>query len=155
MCFGIRIASSFHLGTFQIPIQYLKCPTDAKNASPDTTLLPSESPVYSKWKHLACFEEEIIELSFHFQLWSHITVQCITTHNLMWFMHSSVGQHRLDLDCWCKDGSSSFTLDGWGESNDQACIFSILGHFRVWMGICNVPRWNELKILIPEHMWKS
>ena len=33
-------------------------------------------------------------------------------------------------------------------------FFAFLGHFWFWMGICNVPRWNGLGILIPKHMWK-
>ena len=124
MCFGIRISSSFHLGTLQIPIQNLKCPKNAKNACPDITLLPSESQVYSKWKHLACFEEEIIEFSVHFQLWSHITVHYNTQFNVIYAKKCRPTQIGFRLLVQRRH-SSSFTLDGWGESNVRACVFSI------------------------------
>ena len=41
MCFGIRISSSIHLNTLNIPIHNVKCPKNAKNACADITLLPS------------------------------------------------------------------------------------------------------------------
>ena len=43
----------------------------------------------------------------------------------------------------------------WRKLCPDVFFIAFLRHFRFCMAICNVPRWNELEILIPKHMWKG
>ena len=45
-----------------------------------------------------------------------------------------------------------------GKALQKSCqrmrFFAFLGHFRLWMDMILVARWNGLEILVPKHMWK-
>ena len=71
----------------------------------------------------------------------------------MCFMNSSAGQHRLELDCWCKDGTVQASLQTDGEKLMSGHAFLVFeGTLDSEWGVCNVPRWNELEILILKQM---
>ena len=151
MCSGIRISSPFYLGTLQIHIQNLKCPTNAKKSRADITLLPCGSQFRDSGPKLRRRISFIIWLPIHFQLWSHITEQCITTHNI--------------CDSWIVVPTNTYWVWSAGAKTIQfklhfrrlerksAHVFlAFLGHFKFWICVCNVPRCNGLEILILKHM---
>ena len=76
-----------------------------------------------------------------------------TNYNVIHRQHCR--SHRLGLACLCKDKSSSFTNNGWGENDIRACVFGVFRALDILNGMFKVFRWNGLKILIPKHMWKS
>ena len=156
MCFGIRILSLFQLGTLQILIQNLKFPKHATNACPDITLLSSEFLVYSKLvEALHALKKKYFNSLFTF------SSDHIWQYNAL--------QHTILCDSWIEVPANTdwiwtagaktaqYKLHFWrmGRKSCPGYFIAFLGPFRFWMGICNVPKWNELEILIPKHMWKS
>ena len=155
MCFRIKILSPFPLGTIWIPIQNQKCP---KNACADMTMVPSWS---IRQIHYSC--RKIIKYG--------ISVSKISTHSLPGQTLEEITYIFDQLNAWkipqkyCKNKRKHYrsrVLWTWNVSLNTDPLGSIvmfanaflavLGHL---MGICIVPRWNGLKILIPKHMWKS
>ena len=146
MWFGIRISSSFHLGTLQIPIQNIKCPKNAKNA--DIIILPSVSlfgdirwpwkssvgectvvPPYSRLR-----EERGQSTGQHFGHWLWSKSLAIELQVLI----------KLD-EVW----------NGWENMMSGHAFSAFLGHLIFRMGMFKMFRWNGLEILIPKHLWKS
>ena len=156
MCFGIRISSSFHLGTLQIPIQNLKCLKNAiKNTSGHNFL-----HIRQKWSLYCAVFASAVQIqsvlagtSIHE---SHKIVCCNALYCHMW---SELKVNRELKYFFFKACSASTSLEYTRNSLDSSVIsghalVACLGNFRFWISICNVPSWNKLKILIPKHMWK-
>ena len=153
MWFGFRIPSPLHLSTFQIPIQNLKCPKNAKNAwlfnmQEEEGWISGSARLCLRLQILLTGLAAMFLLLNMIHIWGMVTIGeqvcSFTTLFMLW-----------GINCWCKDDtdqrrhSLGFTLDRWRESP------AFLGDLQFWMGIWNVLRWNGLEILIPKHMWKS
>ena len=154
MWFGIRILSPFHLGTIQIPIQNQKCPKNAKNACADMTMLPSGSVFSDPFQVLSTLERCCF-FSFSFSIIAifHNIFQALSWTKMYVTFSSKVCPGSAYIKIFATE--MSYFMTAWGGVMSAHGFLVFLGHFWFWMGICIVPRWNGLKILILRHMWKT
>ena len=156
MCVRFRILSPFHLGTLQILIQHQKWPK---------TLI-----THARTWHFLQLSKVKFELS---SLHQQSKPNLVCRHYYPWITRCVVMHCTVTCDQswkWMKNYSffkawKVFMWARWrvGGRDETAggnvmfvhALLVFFGHFWFWMGICNVPRWNGLKILIQKHMWKS
>ena len=154
MCFGIRIASQFHLNTLNIPLQNIKCPKNTKNACADIIFSPA----------IICEAWTVLSLRSHAKPnlcdrqcypWITLFVRCF----VLGYVIKDESDYRVllfllqSMKCASMCFTHHLSHDSIVMSANAFLVF--LRHLIFWMGMLNVFRWDGLKILIPKHMWKS
>ena len=154
MWFGIRIFSPFHLATQIISIQNINCPKNAKTHA-WTWFLSQLSEVKLELQTLSCTLIHLIAL-------------CLDSQNIIGFSELTSNENSRRWIWMC----NAFHINGrqlhiyhlwksiphsWKsipKIMSAHAFFCVLGHFRLWMDMILVARWNGLEILVPKHMWK-